>query len=540
VRRYPLISAWRLLTWRPLAVLAAGIAIAVVGDGSAIALLGLSGWFLASCYLSGLSVASTFSYLAPSGGVRALALSRTSASYLQRLVSHDATLRWLTRIRLRLFDDVAAGPAWSGLRDGALRDGALRDGDLLDRAIADADTLSETLILTVQRTVVAGIGVAASCVVTGLLYPPLGVVLAAGAAATIVAVSRRRPGSADRRGDARAALITAVQAWPELMSLGAASQLRRDVTARLAGLEAVTGRQDARRSRTQTGTDVIAGLTLAGLGAAILAGRPGFGVPTVALILLLAMGVLDMLGGLPEIARAGAAGAEAARRLAIAPAGPVAPASPAAGVHLDQVRVRDLPPVTVTVPAGGVLIVSGRSGTGKTSLLRAINGELAPLSGTVSAARPLVFVEHDDYIFSGTVLGNLRLADPAITEPEAARLLRLTCLAGAGITTGTRVGDLAGTRVGDTAGARALSGGERRRLVLARAIAARPATLLLDEPTEGLDAATAGTVLANLRRELPASTLIIAMHDKHAALLPETFADRLTLDAPAPANVAGP
>jgi ATP-binding cassette subfamily C protein CydC len=73
----------RLLAYRPLLVLAGGMGIAIVGEASAAALLGLSGWFLASCYLSGLSATSTFSYLIPSGSVQVLALSRTGAGYGQ-------------------------------------------------------------------------------------------------------------------------------------------------------------------------------------------------------------------------------------------------------------------------------------------------------------------------------------------------------------------------------------------------------------------------------------------------------------------------
>jgi ATP-binding cassette subfamily C protein CydC len=84
------------------------------------------------------------------------------------------------------------------------------------------------------------------------------------------------------------------------------------------------------------------------------------------------------------------------------------------------------------------------------------------------------------------------------------------------------------TRIGT--GGRALSGGEQRRLALARAAAARPAVLLLDEPVEGLDPGTAREVLGNLRLLLPDTTLVVAVHDRHLPDLPPGFGAALSLD----------
>jgi ATP-binding cassette, subfamily C, bacterial CydC len=255
--------------------------------------------------------------------------------------------------------------------------------------------------------------------------------------------------------------------------------------------------------------------------------------------LLLTAGVLDLLKGLPEALRAAGGGREAARRLSVLAAArettrpdpsPMLP-QPAA-VQLAGLRLPGRPAcaaeLDVCVPGGSVLIITGRSGSGKTTLLRVIGGELAPAAGAVRiGTRPpgrvppgqLVFVEHDDYVFAGTVADNLRLASPALTPARMRDLLRMLCLDQAGITADTPVG-----RTG-----RALSGGERRRLALARAAAANPAVLLLDEPTEGLDAVTARRVMANLRHLLPATTLVVALHDKHADAVPGYAGLRLSL-----------
>src|ERR1700752_579002 len=65
-------------------------------------------------------------------------------------------------------------------------------------------------------------------------------------------------------------------------------------------------------------------------------------------------------------------------------------------------------------------------------------------------------------------------------------------------------------------GGEALSGGQRRRLSVAQGVLRRPAVLLLDEPTEGLDTATAGQLLAGLRTTLPHTVLVIALHDRQS------------------------
>lgn len=117
---------------------AGGLMLAVVAELSSAGLLGLSGWFISSCAVAGAATFSSFSYIAPSGGVRAFAMARVAGNYSKRLVLHAAALRRIAAARAGLFDRAAA-------TERAQEDG-LWSGELLDRSMADADSAGMALI----------------------------------------------------------------------------------------------------------------------------------------------------------------------------------------------------------------------------------------------------------------------------------------------------------------------------------------------------------------------------------------------------------
>jgi ATP-binding cassette, subfamily C, bacterial CydC len=152
-----------------------------------------------------------------------------------------------------------------------------------------------------------------------------------------------------------------------------------------------------------------------------------------------------------------------------------------------------------TVTAGQTLVVTGASGSGKTTLLNAIAaalGQPGKHPGTVTS------VLADDYLFTGTVASNIRLASPLSSDRDIDDLLAALLLDRGGIRPATPAG----------AGGRGLSGGEQRRLHIARALATSPDVLLIDEPVTSLDAVTASQALAAARQRLPRAVLILAMH----------------------------
>ena len=162
-------------------------------------------------------------------------------------------------------------------------------------------------------------------------------------------------------------------------------------------------------------------------------------------------------------------------------------------------------PFDIDVPRGGTLAVVGPSGIGKTTLLYTLAGLIRPRSGHVrldgrevcdipreEVSSTLVLTAEDAHVFATTVLENLRVARPDVTEEEAVELLDRAGLGG-------WLGDLPeGVHTLLGADATTMSGGERRRLLFARALASPADYLLLDEPAEHLDSDTADALVADL------------------------------------------
>lgn len=489
-------------------VTAAGLTLAVLAEACAVGLLGLSGWFIASSAVAGAAAYSLFSYVDPSAGVRAFAVGRIATSYADRVVLHSAALHRISIARLGFYDRAAAEPSTHGAWSG----------QSLDRVMADADTTGMALIQATTPRVVAAAMTVGGClaiVIAGYPVTALAVAVAAVVCAALSVAGVHRADDVSRtRGELRTELVTAVDAWPEMASLGASAPLAQRTLRRLGAFEGGHLHQATTQARTAGAVRAVTAATL--LLAVVTAARGGADVSALVFLALLTAGVMANAERLVAAAEARRLARRADEHLASAACDdstrPGAAASLRAshdrggltvsGYRLPGTPTRTAREIDVDVGAGQTLVVTGASASGKTTLLDTIaaalrSPALAPGAGVVTA------VLAEDYVFTGTVASNIRLADPAATDDDIRDLLAAMLLDRSGLDPSTAVG----------VGGRDLSGGEQRRLHIARALATRPDVLLVDEPTTGLDTATGAHVLTAMRQRLPHAVLVLAMHE---------------------------
>ncbi|TDF38731.1 thiol reductant ABC exporter subunit CydD [Streptomyces sp. WAC05374] len=501
--------------------------------GSAVGLMAVSGWLISRASeqppVLYLMVAVT--------ATRAFGIGRAVFRYAERLVSHDAVLRTLAELRVAVYGRLERiAPA--GLR-------TVRRGDLLSRLVSDVDALQDywlRWLLPVGSAAVVGAGAVGF---TAWLLPEAGAVLAVGLLVAGVAVPlvsgvvarRAEQRLAPARGVLAARVVDLLRGCAELTVAGALA--RRIDRAREAdgALTRIAGRQATATALGGGLSALVTGLTVA---AAALVGVQGVrdgrldGVE-LAVVVLTPLAAFEAVTGLPlavQYRQRVRRSAERVYEVLDAPVPVHEPDEPQAapdsafplelrgltarytGQHRDALAAFDL-----RLEAGRRVAVVGASGSGKTTLaqvlLRFLDArEGAYRIGGVDAAaldgddvRRLVgLCAQDAHTFDSSVKENLRLARPGASDGELraaldrARLLDWVD----GLPEGLD------TLVGEH-GAQ-LSGGQRQRLALARALLADFPVLVLDEPAEHLDLATADALTDDLLRVTEGRTTVLITH----------------------------
>ncbi|GAB4416865.1 MAG: thiol reductant ABC exporter subunit CydC [Anaerolineae bacterium] len=508
----------------------------VLTIGSSVALMATAAWIIARAALhppiGALSVAVV--------GVRFFGIARGVLRYLERLVSHHATFRLLAHLRVWFYTRLEPlAPA---------RLAGEHSGDLLTRLVADIDTLENIYLRAIAPPLVALLSTGAMTAFLATYDPRLGIALATGLLTAGFAVPLALRGLSTRagrdsvlvRGELTARAVDTVQGLADLLACNAGGRHLSTVH-RLQQSLSQQQRRMALVSALQTSlTSLITSFTiLAILILTVPQVRTGHldGV-LLAVLVLAALASFEAVQPLPTAFQHLSRSLTAARRLfALADTPPAVrdperpepvPRDLSTGevLRVEHLRFRYTPTdppaldgVSFSVPAGGVVALVGPSGAGKSTLAALLlrfwdyqegriylaGRELRALAQD-DVRRMMSVVSQQTYLFAGTILDNLRLARPTLSEQEALAALAAAELANFVMA----LPDGLHTWVGE--GGLRLSGGERQRLAIARAVLKDAPLLLLDEPTANLDPLTERAVLRTLFTALPGRTTLLITH----------------------------
>ncbi|GLR09863.1 cysteine/glutathione ABC transporter ATP-binding protein/permease CydC [Mixta theicola] len=527
----PFLRLYRRHSWR----LLAGVLLAIVTLLASTGLLTLSGWFLAASSLAGTAGLYSFNYMLPAAGVRGAAIIRTVARYFERLISHDGTFRVLQHLRVFTFSRLLPlSPA------GLTR---LRQGDLLNRFVADVDTLDHLYLRVISPF--CGALVVIIVVTLGLCWLDVSLSLTLGTSMLLTLLLL--PPLFYRAGRSSGEIITAERARYRLqlthwLQAQAELSLYGSVRAWRSQLDAVEQRwqQAQRRQASLTGLSQALLLLISGATVTLLlwlsAGGVGDWPQPGALIALLVFCSLAAFEALAPVGTAfqhlGQVFASAERISQLIDQTPAVqfPAKqsddiPAPGtLALKQVTFSypdtvspALQRLTLKVNNGETIALLGPTGCGKSTLLQLLTRAWDPQQGEIwlqgiplgqwsePALRAAISVVSQRVdLFNQTLRDNLLLAAPGSSNEALSAVLAQVGL--------EKLLDGAGLNAWLGEGGRQLSGGELRRLAIARALLHNGPIMLLDEPTEGLDAETEQHILALLAQVTANKTVIIVTH----------------------------
>jgi ATP-binding cassette subfamily C protein CydC len=528
---------WRLLALSPLRI-AVAIGWGTLALGSGLGLAALAAWLIARAWemppVLDLSVAVV--------SVRALGISRGLCRYLERLATHDVALRAMTTARTTTYRTLARSDLWMRRRSGTGGTGAgavatdsaaavrasvgsdpaqLRRGDLLVRIGSDIDDLGAVVVRVFVPIAVAlllsaaAIGLLASISV-GAAAILAGALAVSGIVAPWLSARAAREAETAVRADRAEFTAQAVTVLDHAAELRVAGRLDAALAAASrAGQRAVAAEDSAaaRSAWAAAATPLSIGASVLGallVGIAVYGPNGGgLGAMTpmaLTILVLLPLSAFEAVGPLPAAAQALTTARAALYRLRLIEHS----AGATTGATRDLLRQRQsdgsnggsgerphgdgvagvgtLPglPQLPNRPDGRRIAVVGASGAGKTTLLMSWAGLFdTPHSG-------VTFFAEDAHLFGTSVLENLRVARGDLSEQEAEKALRTVGL-------GDWLDSLSdGVHTDLVGGAAAVSGGQRRRILLARALISPARVLLLDEPTEHLEAEPGAQLLRDL------------------------------------------
>lgn len=513
------------------------IVAALVGTGalvSTIALLGSSGWLISAASLQPPVMTLEVAIVA----VRTFGLSRSILRYSERLMSHKAAFAALTEIRARVFDAMErVAPS------GAVTFGR---GDVLARVVSDVDRLADFPLRVFMPVVSGGITIVVTSVAAWLILPSAGVlfalVLIVSALVMSTLVIRGHARSANElaplQGELTASTLNVFDGITEIAALGQQDQALAElisiddklVTRSLTNVRAQSFGQSF--SLFAQGGSVLGAIIFGAqaLSTGELDGR------MLAVLVLIPLAMFEAVSSIPQALITSLDLRPSVERITEIINEQPRVIEPSSSTKTNELRAVELNDVSAQWTADssdstGIKQINfsaahsqltgivGPSGSGKSTIAAVLVRFLETSQGTYSLdgidvhelasdnVRELIgLFDATHHIFSTSVLENIRIADPHITKEDALALLQRVQLDD----WVSRLPEGIDTQIGDRGAA--MSGGERQRLLLARAFAGSHSMLILDEPTEYLDTESAANIISVIATESTSRGVILITH----------------------------
>ncbi|QXA76051.1 heme ABC transporter ATP-binding protein/permease CydC [Klebsiella aerogenes] len=515
-------------------LLTLGVVLATVTLLASIGLLTLSGWFLSASAVVGVAGIYSFNYMLPAAGVRGAAIIRTAGRYFERLVSHDATFRVLQHLRVATFSKLLPlSPA------GLAR---FRQGELLNRIVADVDTLDHLYLRVISPLVGALVVILVVTIGLSVLDVTLALTLGGIMLATLLLLPPLfyRAGKptgeqiTQLRGQYRQQLTSWLQGQAELMLFNASDRYRKQMEKTEQRWQEAQRRQAELTALSQALMLLIGGIAVIAMLWMASEGVGGNSQPgaLIALFVFCALAAFEALAPVTgAFQHLGQVIASARRITQITEQQPEVTFSQQAPQSFSQVALTlnevtfsypqqsapALKDISLQVAAGEHIAILGRTGCGKSTLLQLLTRAWDPANGQIqlngqplselsetTLRQAMSVVPQRVHLFSATLRDNLLLAAPQVSDARLADILARVGL--------EKLLEDSGLNSWLGEGGRQLSGGELRRLAIARALLHDAPLMLLDEPTEGLDATTESQILDLLSEVMRDKTVLMVTH----------------------------
>ncbi len=513
-----------------------GLVLMITGLASSIGLLTTSGWFLAATAIAGLGTLFNFFY--PSASVRGLAIGRTLFRYFEKLVTHDATFRILAKLRVQVFEKIIP------LSPGVLN--RYRNSDLLNRLVSDVDTLDSLYLRLIAPFITAIFVILAMCIGLSFVNAPLALGLGVSLLLLVFIIPTVFYQLGKKFGDKlvhsralyRTQFLEFIQAQAELLLFNAEDKLKDNMAKTEANWQA-----DQQKEANLSGFSTALSLFLNGLIIAAMLwfssqaefGNDEYRMAFIALFTFAALASFEILMPLGSaFLHIGQVIASAERVTDIIEQQPLVTFNGKAEFDQNATTLieakdlsftyperqnRALENLNLTIQKGKKVAILGKTGSGKSTLLQLLVRNYDANQGQLFlAGKPIAdyaedtlrsqfcFLTQRVHVFSDTLRQNLQFASAINISDE--KMIEVLNQVGLGKLLEKEQGlDI---WLGD--GGRPLSGGEQRRLGLARILLNDAPILLLDEPTEGLDRETERQILRLILAHAENKTLIMVTH----------------------------